>query len=170
VFVETAEYFALLERDIDTYKRERDELRARTRDLEVKILELEDSRRALQILAEQYSDAVIKAQIAHREDEQASTWRRLSKIDAVQRALREAGDMTPTELLGYLTSMGRPEDTAANISAALSYLKRKKGTVQRVGAARWRYADHPTPGIAGQTALTLDEPGAPSSTQEEAPV
>ena len=105
------------------------------------ILELEQHRRGLQMILQRYGDDETRIKVAQEENDEVQEWRALTKGDAVERALREGGEMGPVELVHFLAAKGRQPDSAANISAALSHLKRTRQTVERTGYARWRYVE-----------------------------
>ena len=67
------------------------------------------------------------------------TWLTLSGVDAVERVLRESGPLYLREIADLLAERGRPRQKVEVVSADLSYLRRKRGTVANVGRGRWDF-------------------------------
>lgn len=84
-----------------------------------------------------------------------ASWLALSGVDAVERALQESGPLFLQEIADLLAEKGRPRQRAEEISANLTHLGRKRGTVANVGRGRWDYLSRAVPlkmiegGIAG---------------------
>ena len=67
-------------------------------------------------------------------------WSAMSRVDAIQRALREApGPMHVTDILNELNRHGRTNDTTETISATLAHIRNKWRTVVNLGGARWEW-------------------------------
>jgi N-methylhydantoinase B/oxoprolinase/acetone carboxylase alpha subunit len=128
--------------DMQARETELAELAGRINTIQAEFADLSVQRRALQDLISRYGDdAEAKAHSAEVDNAEVRQWRRLSKGDAVERALREGGEMSPAAIVEYLVGRGRDRDSTANISAAISHVKRTRETVERVGPARWKYRE-----------------------------
>jgi hypothetical protein len=72
--------------------------------------------------------------------EEIAEWRSLTRLDAVERVLREAtGPRHITEIDMDLKAHGRPDETYALVSASLANLRRRRGTVVPLGHGRWEF-------------------------------
>ena len=75
-----------------------------------------------------------------------ASWLSLSKVDAVERALSEAGPLHLREIVDLLAAKGRGRTTTAAVSACLSHLSQVRHTVVNVGKGRWNYVP-PAPNL-----------------------
>jgi hypothetical protein len=70
----------------------------------------------------------------------AEDWSALSRVDAVERVLRDSSSpMHLTEIQTELKRHGRSNDGLDAISATLAHIKGNRGTVVSVGHGRWEY-------------------------------
>jgi hypothetical protein len=80
---------------------------------------------------------VVPTELARAETEE---WRAMSRLDAVERVLREATSARHiTEIETDLKFHGRTTDTYPLVSASLANLRARRGTVVPVGHGRWEY-------------------------------
>jgi hypothetical protein len=78
------------------------------------------------------------------------SWLTISGVDAVERALNEAGPLHLHEIADLLVSKGRDRQAPEHVSANLSQLRKKRGTVVNVGKGRWDYLRPPLRLVAGE--------------------
>lgn len=76
------------------------------------------------------------------------SWATLTRVDAVERALREAGPLHLNEIQRYLAQRGCVRSNLAEISATLTNISRRRGSVANVGKGRWDYIKAPAPSAA----------------------
>lgn len=84
-----------------------------------------------------------------------TTWVGLTAVDAVERSLREAGPLHLQEIADLLVSKGRERLHKEAISANLTHLKQKRGSVTNIGQGRWDYL-RPAPAlrVVGDSTVT----------------
>src|ERR1035437_9603479 len=72
--------------------------------------------------------------------EATNEWRSLTRLDAVERVLRETtAPRHITEIETDLKFHGRTDDTYPLVSASLANLRARRGTVVAVGHGRWEF-------------------------------
>ena len=110
------------------------QLREETARMNSMILE----RDALQSAAQRYGGEGLPV----AEDTAAENWSHLSRVDAVERVLRECErPMHLSAIEDVLRAHWRAGDTVTLISATLAHLKRSKGTVATLGGGNWEYRE-----------------------------
>lgn len=100
--------------------------------LQARLQALQEERRGLELAINRHGATTLLPSGTTEE------WRNLNRTDAVERVLREGGGeaMSPSEILRKLQEHGREDDTPAYVSAALSYLARRRRAV-RVRQGQW---------------------------------
>lgn len=89
------------------------------------------------------------------------SWRSLSNVGAVERALSEAGPLHLHEIVDVLVAKGRKRMTTASVSASLTHLSQTRSSVVNVGKGRWDYVPRPAPRLVGSEKLPSQEIPAP---------
>ena len=67
------------------------------------------------------------------------TWLHLSQVDAVERAVRDAGPLHLQDIVDLLAAKGRRRPTKATVSANLTHLGQTRHSVVNIGKGRWDY-------------------------------
>ena len=133
--MQTHELLLALASDIDTTRDWLAELRAEVAATETRLSDLQAERRAVENAVSRYDPAA-----RPKAPDPDPEWVSLTRVDAIERALREAGPLHLTEIAALLADRGRPRDDTAAISASLTSLQKSRQSVVLVGKGRWDYA------------------------------
>ena len=105
---------------------------------------LREQRGTLIDVARQYGaleeEALATPTVTHIGDQEIAEWQGLSRLDAVERILREA--IEPRHISEIVTDLqfhGREGDDYALVSASLSNLRSRRQTVVSLGRGKWEY-------------------------------
>lgn len=124
--------------DIDGTRQWLTELRTEVAAAEQKLTALQAERCAVENAASRHDPAAAPpVPVADPE------WLSLTRVDAIERSLREHGPMHLSEIADLLAQRGRPRDDLAAVSASLSNLKATRQSVVILGQGRWGYAGDP---------------------------
>jgi|GEM_PF-2757344 hypothetical protein len=148
-----------IDQDIANKESLLEKLQERTKQVAVEVDELKVLRAVHQEILSRYGSDEERSQVVQQVDEAERSvqheWRQLMKWEAVERALREAdAPMTLSQINDYLVAKGRPQDRNANISAAITYLRQNRETVERVAPGTWQYVE-PSSGGGGAALAAL---------------
>lgn len=133
--MEANDLLLALARDIDDTRDWLAQLRAEVGATEKRLDLLQAERSAVDSAVRRYDPAARPPALTPDPE-----WVSLSRVDAIERALREAGPLHLTEIRDLLVARGRPSDPVEAISASLSSLRATRQSVVLVGKGRWDYA------------------------------
>ena len=166
--MQVADLLAALAGDIDDTRKWVDELRAELAQAEQKLTDLQVESKAVRNALGRYGEAEAAPLVAADPE-----WATLSRVDAVERALRESGPLHLTEIQSYLVQRGCERSSIGAISATLTNLNHHRSSVANVGKGRWDFVSDPTPEnvaeAAGTTGTTPPAATANDPTEDSIP-
>ena len=135
--MQVAELLAALAADITDTRSWVNELRAELAQAEQRLTDLQVEARAVENGLSRYGTAPPPPVEAD------PSWHSLTRVDAIERVLRDHGPLHLSEIQTLLVQRGCERSNVAAISATLTTLNRRRGSVVNTGKGRWDYVGRP---------------------------
>lgn len=156
--MQVADLLAALAADITSTRAWVTELREELAEAEQKLTDCQLEAKAIENARSRYGPATPAPVLTGEGDPSRAS---LSRVDAVERALREAGPLHLNEIQRYLVQRGCEQSTIGAISATLTNLNHHRESVANVGKGRWDYT---------LARMDAPDPANPEPTPEPSPV
>jgi len=154
--VQVADLLVALADDISETRAWANELREELGRAEQKLTDLQVETKAIDNAMARYGLAGPRALV-----DTDPAWPTLTRVDAIERALRESGPLHLNEIRSYLVRRGCEPSSIGAISATLTNLHQHRESVVNVGKGRWDYVggtEGTNPSIGDTAPPVQDEP------------